>query len=418
MRLEVMIEWRGTVLEVRHLAEGDAFQLGRDFPHDMDATLARVSGGEARIRVPSGGEGELLVGATPEAIQVDHPTRLAPGGRARIQLGELAVYLATVEAVEAPKRAFLGGLFDRQGASGLGGAMLLHSLAVFIIIAAPIQPDELKFVAPDWDSRISVLQWKPDAPEPIPVEATEEATEETGDGPVATDQPKTKPKADKPTKAGIEKSRKKAIDHARNVGRKASAIIGSELNAVFADPISDRSKLSSNWIRGDGDGDGGDRLGRLGPAPHGGGGFAESETVGPSYDTRAPGVPAGLRSRPKPGPDRAPKMPKAKVHAGDPRVAPGLEREQVRRVIRANRAQYRACYEKRLQVERDLNGKIIMRFVIGPAGQVMAAVVAESTMNDSQVEGCIRRRMLKWRFPKPVGGGTVDVRYPFLFKPS
>lgn len=420
MRLEVMVEWCGTVLEVRHLADGDAFALGRDFPHDLDATVARVSGGEARIRVPRGGGGELLVGATPHAIEVDQPTRLPPGGRARMEVGELSLYLASVEASEAPKRAFLGGLFDREGASGLGGAMLLHALAVFIIVAAPIQPDELKFVAPDWDSRLSEVLWKPEAPEPVETEVAEDTPAEAdGDAPVADAAPETpkKKKTDRPTPAGIDDARETARAHARRVGREASSAITEGLADVFASGPSPRPRLTSNWTRGDVDG-GGNPFGPIGPRPPGAGGFETSADVGPSYTTRNPGVPSGLRPGDGPRHRRVPKQPPARVHAGDPLVAPGLEREQVRRVIRAKRGQYRACYEKRLQVERDLNGKIIMKFVIGAGGEVLTAIVLESTMNDAQVEGCLRRRMLKWRFPKPVGGGTVTVRYPFLFKPS
>jgi hypothetical protein len=30
----------------------------------------------------------------------------------------------------------------------------------------------------------------------------------------------------------------------------------------------------------------------------------------------------------------------------------------------------------------------------------------------------VRRRLLSWKFPKPVGGGNVDVVYAFNFFPS
>jgi hypothetical protein len=37
-------------------------------------------------------------------------------------------------------------------------------------------------------------------------------------------------------------------------------------------------------------------------------------------------------------------------------------------------------------------------------------------MNNKTVETCIAARIKNWQFPKPKGGGTVLVSYPFLFK--
>jgi hypothetical protein len=38
-------------------------------------------------------------------------------------------------------------------------------------------------------------------------------------------------------------------------------------------------------------------------------------------------------------------------------------------------------------------------------------------MNHDITEDCIIRRIMRWRFPKPVGG-DVAVSYPFVFSPG
>ena len=43
--------------------------------------------------------------------------------------------------------------------------------------------------------------------------------------------------------------------------------------------------------------------------------------------------------------------------------------------------------------------------------------VGSSTLGNSGVEGCIATRMMSWKFPKPLGGVNVKVKYPFLLRP-
>ena len=88
----------------------------------------------------------------------------------------------------------------------------------------------------------------------------------------------------------------------------------------------------------------------------------------------------------------------------------------IARIIRQNRGGFRYCYERRLNERRGLEGKVKLEFVIGSAGRVVVAQVTESTLNDNAVESCLTRRMQRTQFPRPKGGGTVVVRYPFLFK--
>ena len=106
------------------------------------------------------------------------------------------------------------------------------------------------------------------------------------------------------------------------------------------------------------------------------------------------------------------------MHAGKPDVSDGLDLEVVRRVIRQHVAEYRACYERRLNLNHGLEGKVTMKFVIGGNGDVIVAQVDEDTSGDAELGACLTDRVRRWGFPPPSGGGRVVVRYPFVFRAS
>ncbi|KFE71462.1 adventurous gliding motility protein GltG [Hyalangium minutum] len=108
----------------------------------------------------------------------------------------------------------------------------------------------------------------------------------------------------------------------------------------------------------------------------------------------------------------------------DPTIAPvefkvnegSLDRELVRKVIQDNKNQIRSCFERQLNQDPDLNGKVQTQFTIGPDGRVLEAKVAQSTTGNAELDACVASRVRLWMFPKPKGGGTVVVSYPFIFK--
>jgi TonB family protein len=106
------------------------------------------------------------------------------------------------------------------------------------------------------------------------------------------------------------------------------------------------------------------------------------------------------------------------IGTGAPVILGSLDKEIIRRVIRDNIAQVRYCYEKELVREPGLAGKVGVKFVIGAQGMVQTAQVAETSLNNKNVESCVLTRVKSWVFPKPKGGGIVIVTYPFIFKQS
>jgi hypothetical protein len=93
-----------------------------------------------------------------------------------------------------------------------------------------------------------------------------------------------------------------------------------------------------------------------------------------------------------------------------------LDKELIRRVIHANAAAYRYCYESRLNSNPKLGGKVSVRFGINPAGLVPTATVAQSTVNDAQLDACVVGRTRLLQFPSRKSDGLVVVTYPFVFR--
>lgn len=94
-------------------------------------------------------------------------------------------------------------------------------------------------------------------------------------------------------------------------------------------------------------------------------------------------------------------------------VEGGLDRDQIAAVINRNKGQIIYCYERGLQAQPDLRGRVSVQFVIGPSGRITTASVAQSSLDSKLVETCMVAKMRNWQFPRPVGNVNVDVLYPF-----
>lgn len=91
-----------------------------------------------------------------------------------------------------------------------------------------------------------------------------------------------------------------------------------------------------------------------------------------------------------------------------------LSKEDIDRVVRANKGGIRYCYEKELVRQPDLAGRVELSWTIGTDGKVEKAKALTSTLKSAAVEGCLSRVVLRWKFPAPKGG-KVRVVYPFTF---
>ena len=110
---------------------------------------------------------------------------------------------------------------------------------------------------------------------------------------------------------------------------------------------------------------------------------------------------------------------------GMTRIRPGkvvykgsLSREEIQRVVRRHMNQIKYCYEKELAKSPNLQGKVVAFWIIAGTGLVQTAKASQNTMGNKNVEQCVMKVVKRMRFPRPKGGGTVTVTYPFVFSSS
>ncbi|MEM9453261.1 MAG: TonB family protein [Myxococcota bacterium] len=107
---------------------------------------------------------------------------------------------------------------------------------------------------------------------------------------------------------------------------------------------------------------------------------------------------------------RVPRVRQAKAQ-----VMGALDRDIVRRIVRAHINEVRHCYNQGLSRDPNLRGRVLLVFSIDPSGRVLESQVEESSSLPSDpVKSCIAKAVRRWRFPTPTGGGTVQVKMPFV----
>lgn len=92
-----------------------------------------------------------------------------------------------------------------------------------------------------------------------------------------------------------------------------------------------------------------------------------------------------------------------------------LDKDIVRRVVRAHINEIRYCYNQGLAQDPELGGDVTIDFEILVTGRVGTATVRESTIPDAAVAVCIAKAVGRWTFPKPAT--VVQVSYPFTLSP-
>jgi len=104
-----------------------------------------------------------------------------------------------------------------------------------------------------------------------------------------------------------------------------------------------------------------------------------------------------------------------KVIIGQPNAAGDLDKAIIRRYIKRNIQKISYCYEKQLLASPQLSGTVSTQFFIAPTGKVATAAGAGV---HPDVSSCVAGVIKQIEFPKPKGGGGVQVNYPFTFRPT
>ena len=93
------------------------------------------------------------------------------------------------------------------------------------------------------------------------------------------------------------------------------------------------------------------------------------------------------------------------------------KKSAVKSVVRRRAAAIRACYERRLQANPKLGGKVGLRWTVQVDGKVAGAALTSTELTDSGVRKCVERVVRRMRFPKPEAGICV-VRQDMTFSVS
>lgn len=440
--LRVAFVWNGTLQAEEELDTPRPVILGQGpgalfaIPDDLSAedSLVVLDPGKAgyRLRLTPRMGGDVWMAGQRRSIRdlaaQTSEVELGPDDYGVVTLGTVAFFFQHVKAVKPlPKPFFLTADGTLVASMGLS-LFLFTALMVLMYVAAEEfrDPDPLELPS---DLIAQFLVTPP--PEDILEEMTEESGTETEDpGLESRDETGGRRHEGEEGRVGREDSPVEDTEiedphvaevaaRVRDTGLLGALSGGHEGNAIAAaldvpnvsDVISGLN--SSRTILGRGSGG----AGLLGTGSGGGGDGPGSlfgaGDVGTGIGAgRGGGLGRGMGGIGAKGKKRSERV--VSVQRGAPRVNGYLSPEQINRVVRANQAAIRYCYEVQVQRQQSLRGRVSIQWRINLQGSVTSARVASSTLRNASVEGCMVRQIRRWRFPQP-DGGEVVVTYPFIF---
>jgi hypothetical protein len=159
----------------------------------------------------------------------------------------------------------------------------------------------------------------------------------------------------------------------------------------------------------------------FGTAVFGGAGGGSGTIVSGRYNTLVAGSGTGAGwalgvgvGHPRAREARAPTV----VMCGRPGCALAIgdqDKAIIRRYIRRELPKIRYCYEKELLARPALIGDIATEFLIAPDGRVTGS---HAEGFDATVASCVAEVIGNIQFPRAPRGGSTQVHYPFVFRPT
>jgi hypothetical protein len=434
--LRVAWLWNGTLLGERLLTHAESVVIGGDAPNALPAPEGIAEG--LSVLTPSAAGHNVTPDPRLSGVvylsgqRTDVRALVAGPGFPRaegvplgardygiVQVGGLSVFFQPVRAVAgpAPKRSFRDGALI--ACLGLSVFMHVASLLFFFLVAA----GEL---APADDLELSSELLKQFLVVPPPDEALQKRGAESLDeaGLRARDEAAGKRAEREEGKLGARDARAAKTQIAgapadavaskvRNLGLLGVLAGGqSSLDQALDAPslqgvLGGLGSLSTQVGQGGG-------LGLRGGGS-GGGGKGNGVVFGAGDLGTAVGGGRGKGQGAGSGSGRGAREAQLDLESSGAKVSGFLSKEQINRVVQANRAAIKYCFESALQHEPHLAGALNAQWRIDRNGLVTTVRVAKSTLGSPKVEGCVLRQIKRWQFPKP-DGGEVDVVYPFLFR--
>lgn len=449
--VEVIVSWGDVrdVLSVTHVTAAGSFVLGdpgsageTDFL--MSASVLGASSHtlveNGTLRIPTGASGALLVGGEERELS---DITLGAGIEASLELGDFRVLVREVKEGKrvAPRRSAV----DRQPLFFIGGTMAVAGILLGLMALSPAHGMAMTGDRLDPNSRLVnyiTEQAEFEEPEVEYEEAAsggEEGQQAEGEEGAMGDVESTEQNnayaiegdaTPEERQIAREHSREEAA-HAGILGVLPTAMMalnsptspfGAD-NAIGSDADSFLGALTGQQI-GDNSGLGG--LGLMGVGR--GGGCTGPDCGLATIGLGSEGIGRGLgdcESGPCLGGGSGPSGTSLGLRNHRTRVptirSPGatvngaLSRETIRRVIRRHHNEVKFCYERALQSNPGLEGRVTTRFMISPAGSVVGSSIVGTTLNHAETESCVRNVLTRFTFPSPDNGGMVSVTYPFIF---
>lgn len=437
-QMRVAMLWNGAVYDEMLLqeptdvvvgeGEGAAFPLPEGAIDAPQLTFLRKNGVGYELNRPERASGYVWLNGQPTPVEhLQGQTHLGPGDYGVVTLGTVALFFQQVQGVqgERPLRA----LRDGAMMACLGLSVFAHvAVLLFIFLVAAqefARPDELEL-----DSELvrKFMIYPPPTEEPeIKGSGTEvedpgvRDREEAGgkkherdEGKVGTEtaQAKDTQLAGERTDAVADKVRGMGLLGVLSGGGQSNAIASAldtpSLDNMLAGLGSVKTIVGKGsggtGLRGVGSGGGGKGKGALFGAGAIGTGVAGGKGSGLGRGKRGVGVKG-----------RAAREVSLSLGSKRAKVNGFLSKEQINRVVRANQAAIKYCFELALQRQPNLKGAVNVQWRISLQGRVTSTRVTKTTLRNSKVEGCMARQIKRWKFPKP-DGGEVVVTYPFLFR--
>ena len=97
-----------------------------------------------------------------------------------------------------------------------------------------------------------------------------------------------------------------------------------------------------------------------------------------------------------------------------------IDPEVIRELLRRSLPQFRYCYDDELRRQnKRVKGKMDLEFTIGPNGRVGRSTIGLKAFRMTAAgTKCMRTVLQSIRFPRPKGGGVVEVKQPIFLEPN
>ena len=110
------------------------------------------------------------------------------------------------------------------------------------------------------------------------------------------------------------------------------------------------------------------------------------------------------------------------IRSGGPEevvIMGSIDEDAVNAAIERHRDEFRLCYEREINAANpNLAGSVATNFVIGSSGRVTQAGLDSTTLKNVNTERCVVNVIKRIDFPVPRGGGIVQVKKSFKFRPQ